>query len=263
MKRLLAFILVLLIGGPAVAWRSGTTDLTVLDKVLATYGPYGLFLNPQNPQGLNWWQYGSYSPAAFPNGNRIQWNWPLRAAPNVLAFLQVASYGDYYNTVPAAPITSRQVSAINNLTVPADVTHSGTTNGYSVLYDYFFTASPNVHGNLYEVELFLHSPQYAVDYINAGFVTQIGTTSISGITWQVAVDLTAFGGTQPIFLVAQSNYADVPKQTIIDLKALHSYLIAHGYAIGSLYYNGHSLGVEVGQGIGQLRANSVASVVYN
>jgi hypothetical protein len=266
MRKLIALIGSLALSlAPASAWRMGTTDQTVLDKSFYTVGSYGLFLNPQNPQGLNWWEYASVRPSAFPNKTRTQWNWPLRASPNVLAFLDVFSFGDYFNTVPQTPITAKQVSAITTLTATANLTHSGTTNGYSVLYDYFLTASANSHGSnggLYEVELFLHSPQYAIDYINAGFVTQIGTTTISGITWQVAVDSTAFSGTQPIFLIVQSNYADVPAGTTIDLKAIHAYLIAQGYAIGSTFWGGLGGGVEVGQGTGSLTVNSV-SVTYN
>lgn len=247
------------------AWKNGSTDLTYLDKNFYTVGSYGLFLNPQNPQGLNWWEYATVRPTTFPNNTRSQWNWPLRASPSVLAFLDLFSYGDYFNTVPSTPITAQQVSSITTLTATPNLTHSGTTNGYSVLIDYFLTVSANNHGangGLYEVELFLHSPQYALDYINAGFVTQIGTTTISGITWQVAVDLTAFSGTQPIFLFVQSNYADVPAGTTIDIKAMHSYLIAQGYSIGATYWGGLGGGVEVGQGTGNLYVNSI-SVNYN
>ena len=224
---------------------------------LFTRGSYSAFIDSFNKRdyvlGKDFDQSFTVKPETFPDGTNLTWKWPIRDPKFILSFLQVAAYGDYFNTVPQKPICAARVRDVIKLEVSHDLTFSGTENGYDVIYDYFLTAVPNGGAaRLFEVEVFLHTPPYSVRYFETA--TPVGTFSASGITWSVAIDRKP---KVPDILIMPANHASVPKGTI-DLNAMHAFLMSKGILTGNEYYNGHSLGVEPAQGTGSLTVNSVS-----
>ena len=238
--------------------RPASEDRTLGDLTMYTKGPYSAFMMAFNAKklGLTGTESMRIKPT-FPAGTELTWSWPKQERPMVIGFLQVAGYGNYYSTVPETPITPKRVKEIKTLTASHDLTISGTDNGFNVIYDYFLTQTANGNDNhLFEIEVFLHTSGFAAGYVKS--VTPIGTTTISGIEWTVVIDSHP---KVPDILFMPSNQADVPASAI-DLKAMHDYLIAQGKLTGEEFYNGHSLGVEPGQGSGSLTVHS-ASVTYH
>lgn len=241
-----------------LATQPSNGERVIGDMTMYTKGPYTAFLCPFNAKSLK--LSGSESATItpeFPAQTKLVWDWPFRNSPSVIGFLQVAGYGNYYNTVPQAPITPAPVNQIKKLTVSHDLSFTGTDNGFNVIYDYFLTRTANGNDNhLFEIEVFVHASDFAAKYVHS--VKPIGKVNISGIDWTVAIDPAA--GNAPDILFIPTDRADIPAGAI-DLKAMHDYLIAKGTITGNEFYNGHSLGVETGQGRGQLTVKSV-SVTY-
>jgi Glycosyl hydrolase family 12 len=239
------------------ATQPASGDVTIGDMTMHTKGPYTVFLCPFNAKAFN--VTGTESETItpkFPNGTALAWSWPMRGEPSVIGFLQVAGYGNYYNTVPQTPIGPKQVNQIKTLTVSHNLSFSGTDNGFNVIYDYFLTKTPNGNDDhLFEIEVFVHTSDFAAKYVES--VTPVGETTISDVRWKVAIDDHAHPAD---ILFMPTSKADVSEGKF-DLKAMHDYLISKGKITGDEYYNGHSLGVETGQGSGKLVVKSV-SVKY-
>jgi hypothetical protein len=230
------------------------------DHQLFSRGPYTAFMDPFNKgsyiSGKDFTETFAVDADQFPSRTTIQWNWPVRYPKNVLGFLQIAGFGDYFNTTPQTPIQPKRLKDISRLTVFHDLTYFGTDNGYDIIYDYFLTETPHgANKHLFEIEIFLHTPAYSVKYFERS--TPVGLFSGSGVLWKVAIDRTVV---PPDILFMPTDERDLSKQTI-DLVAMHSYLISKGIIEDSEYYNGHSLGVEPAQGFGTMLVTS-ASVDY-
>lgn len=237
----------------------GTPGETVLgDHELFTVGPYSAWMDPYNTTGLTFTDSMTVRDAEFPDNTDLTWSYPLPGTDSIKGFLQVAGYGDYYDTVPQTPIVSQQLKNITALTATHDLTHSGTANGYNVIYDGFLTVSAGHSNQAFEYEIFIHSPQFAIDYFTASYVSQIASSvSLSGYTWDIAVDGTAMSGSRPIILFMPSNRADIDAATI-DCKALFDYLIGIGILTGNEFWNGGSLGVEPARGSGTLHVTDAS-----
>ncbi len=113
------------------------------DHELFTRGPYTAFMDPFNKgsyvPGRDFTETFTVDADQFPNRTTVQWNWPVHYPKTVLGFLQVAGFGDYFNTTPQTPIQPKRLNDNVRLTVSHDLTHSGTENGYDIIYDYFLT----------------------------------------------------------------------------------------------------------------------------
>lgn len=249
--RFLAMSLALLCG-TANAWRAGTTALNLPDFTNYPFplvNLYTAFMSPFNATAGTFWENLAYFPATFPNGTTIVWSYPTAPCVSICGFLNI-QYG-FYDTGGSQSITSKQLSAITTLTATNNLTMSGTTNGWDVLYDIFLTnGAQGTHAN--EIEILIHTPTYSSASCSSGSL--IGTTTISGINWTAYLSGT-------IYCVYPTSLADVPSASI-DIHAIFNYLIANGGLSSSVYYNGHALGVEPRNGTGQLTYNSL-SVVYN
>lgn len=252
----------LILSTPGVKTVGLPQAVTLGDYQFYTKASYSAFMAPFNGTGLTFTDTTVVDPATFPNHSTISWSWPadMAACPigfrgGICGFLNL-EYGNYNDTFPQTPITPRQIKNITTLNCSANATFGGTSSGYDVIYDQFLT--PDSGGDQVdasaEVSVFLHTPSYSQSLINGA--TQIGTTTISGITWQVAYS----PGTLPDYYFTPSNYADVPN-TAIDVKAMFAYLIAQGKLTGDEYFNGLALGVEPRQGAGTAIFNSLSVVI--
>lgn len=242
-------------------WGRGSVGTVTVIGDYSAYavGNYTAFLAPFNQgsyvNGVQFSENASVAASVFPAYTRMTWFWPTPACPSICGFLQI-SYGDYLNGNPNL-ITPRQISGITTLTSTHDLTLSGTTSGYNVIYDLWLTNAPHSTSTLlFEVEVFLHATASAISYF--GGATTIGTTTISGVQWGVAIDNTA---SPPNILFLPTNHADVPT-VALDIKAMFAYLVAQGIIANTAYYNGHALGVEPRQADGSLFFKSF-SVTYN
>jgi hypothetical protein len=189
----------------------------------------------------------------------MSWNWGSTPCPDGVYDFSAIDYGYYDNTVVNTPIPSATISSIQTLTETHSLTFAGNLQGFDAIDDMFLTTSPeNSNTNVAEIEVFLHTPTYSAQYVQAS--TPIGTFQNSGITWTVAESVSS-GSTQPDFLIMPTNQADVPSGTI-DLKAALNYLVSKGLIAGSLYFNGFALGTETQSGSGSMTINSL-SVAYS
>ncbi|WP_431201662.1 hypothetical protein ACQ86E_21335 [Bradyrhizobium betae] len=227
------------------------------DHQLFTKGPFSAFMDPFNKReyvaGKDFDQSFTVDPENFPVGTTITWNWPIRDPKFIVGFLQAAAYGDYFNTVPQRQIRPSRINEIQQLSVSHDLSFSGTHNGFDVIYDYFLTKAPRGWtSRLFEIEVFLRTPEYSVKYFNTA--TPIGTFSHDGVQWKVAIDRRP---KVPDILFIPVDHADHAKGSI-DLQAMHLFLKSKGILTGDEYYNGHSLGVEPAQGTGSFLVNSVS-----
>jgi hypothetical protein len=251
-------ILVLTFALVAPAVATGAAELRRFgDHQLYTKGPFSAFMDPFNKKeyvaGKDFDQNFTVDSDKFPAGTTVTWNWPIRDPKFILGFLQAAAYGDYFGTVPQRPIPPARVSEIQQLVVSHDLTFSGTHNGFDVIYDYFLTREPHgAKSHLFEVEVFLRTPEYSVKYFNS--TTPVGTFTDRGVQWKVAIDRHP---KVPDILFIPADHADHAKGSI-DLQAMHLFLKSKGILTGDEYYNGHSLGVEPAQGTGSLYVNSVS-----
>ncbi|PSC03873.1 hypothetical protein SLNSH_16510 [Alsobacter soli] len=165
-------------------------------------------------------------------------------------------FGNYDWTVPQTPIASSQVNAIASLSQTFDLTLGGDGSKYDVITDMFLTGKAGDNTtNLYEVEIFLHTPQYSSDWVNYGGMTTIGTYTGSGHTWKVAS--TTGGAGTPDLIFMPTDTPDVLSGTL-DIKGMLDYLVAQHVLTGSEYFNGLGIGAEVQQGSGSLSINTFA-----
>jgi hypothetical protein len=226
-----------------------------LDNDFYTKGSYGAYLGTFNVGGLTYTNSGKVFDSTFPDGTSLDWNYS-GSTDLIKSFLQLASFGNYFDTTPQTPITPKRLSAIGSLVAALDMTATGSANSHNIIHDGFFTTASGNHGTqVYEYEVFRRCPQFAQDYINAVYVTQIGTPTIGGRQWQFAIDNTAMGGTRPDLLIAPVGYGDLLTASI-DLKPLFDYAVAQSVIAGDPFFNGDSLGVEVSKGSGVAKVNS-------
>jgi lysophospholipase L1-like esterase len=232
-------------------------------------GAWTLFLNPYNKATLDGGLTGSDSAlvqaAQFPNNTTISWTWPTRTPGIPIGYNQIC-YGDYFNTVAAAPITPSQINAINALTTAINFSHSTSpSNSHVVILDWFLTDAPNAHGaghHKAEIEMALTAPSYFQGYVSAigGGIAgaQLGTVTLSGIQFTAARDDTANSGAYPDFVFMPTDLAD-HTGVVIDINAVHQWLISKGQINGGWYYNGHAFGVEPTSGTGSITVSSMSA----
>jgi hypothetical protein len=187
----------------------------------------------------------------------MTWSWPTTPDNGVYDF-DAINYGDYDGTVVQNPIASTPVNNLGTLTETHSLAFSGTLEGYDAIIDMFLTTTPeDSNTNAAEIEVFLHTPTYAAQYVQSQ--TPVGTFQGSGITWTVTVD--HGGGESGLdLLIMPSDQADVSSGTI-DLKAMLQYLVSKGVLSGNLFFNGLGVGTETNYGSGSMVVNSL-SVTY-
>lgn len=267
-KRFFLFCL-LVLSAPAfggVSFLSNSTMTRLGDFQSYTASPFGAFMAPFFAQSLvgGGFDYDDsmvIQYVTFPNLSLLTWSWPVtpscRTTPggatgSICGFNQI-SYGDYDNG-PTNLITPKQVISIVTLTSAHNLTFSGTANAWDVIYDLFLGSTQ--HGtDLFEVEIFLHSPPSAQSFCAGG--SSVGTFTGSGVTWTV----TKISQSPPDICFIPSSFADVPSASI-DINGMLKYLAAQSVLTGNEWYHGHALGAEMVSGSGSLSYNSL-SVTYN
>jgi hypothetical protein len=218
---------------------------------LAPFGNAGL------TSGVDYTDNATALASTFPNNTVIQWRWPTTVAPGGVYGHNSIDWGLYQGNPVPVPITPQQLKSITTLQQTHNYSWTGFSSGFDAFDDMWLTsASGNDSTITFEVEIFLHSPTYIVNYVNGA--TQLGTITISGITWQVAW----YGGQSiPDILFMPSNAADVLAATL-DIRAMFQYVISQGVLTGNEWFNGLSLGMEPRQEGGSMIINAF-SMVYN
>jgi len=160
-------------------------------------------------------------------------------------------YGDYGNGSdhPANSVTAEQVNNIKTLTLSDNITLSGSTDQYDVIYDAGLTLAPGVSQMTHEIEVYLHTPSYTQGWIQNS--PQHSFTDSQGMQWTIATS-----GDQVMF--APSDFHDLTNYTI-DLKGLLQAAAAYGVISGNEYFEGIGLGVEAQQGSGSIKINSFSA----
>jgi hypothetical protein len=230
------------------------------DRQPYTVGPYLSYLAPWNKgelaEGVDYAECLGIERSTYPDGQVIGWAWP-NAAPKkngVYNFLAV-NFGNYDHTATQQRIAPRQVGEIVELKQFVDLSIDGDPQHFDVIDDFFLTSAPgDSDAKLFEVEVLLHSPSFAIRYAHS--VAPIGAFAAGGRDWYATVDWRP--KSTPDILVLPRGEGDVLKGAV-DLKAVLDYLIEANILTGKEYFNGMGLGVEVGQGAGALAVNKLAT----
>jgi hypothetical protein len=187
------------------------------------------------------------------NGTTISWNFPNTPATfNVYSYPEIG-YGPSGGHEPATSVTPEQIGNINTLTLSNNITLSGNTDQYDVIYDTFLTSAPGgFSAPTHEIEVYLHTPSYSQYFNN---VPHQNFTDANGVQWTIAEP----NSSQVLF--APTNYQDMTNATI-DLKAMLQAAVADGVLSGNEYFDGLGLGAEPQQGSGSITINSY-SVNYD
>ena len=222
-------------------------------------GAYLAYIAPFNKgalvYGRDYTESITVDTAAFPSQSLFAWRWPDTPAPAGVYGFSAIDFGDYNNTVVPAPIPSRQVSQIRTLNETHDVSFAGLLEGFDVIDDLFLTAAPGDNAtNLFEVEVFLHTPGYSADYVRGA--RQIGVFAGSGTIWTVAIDESA--GHIPDVLFMPHDRADIRSGTV-DLRAMLAYLVSARVIPATAYFNGFAFGTETQRGAGEMRIAAFAA----
>ena len=256
-----------LLGSKRIAGSSSGTTLaaaqvrrsvTLGDDQGYTKGAFTAFLAPYNKgslqAGRDYTESFTLDPGTFPANSVIAWNWPAaRANAQIRGFLAI-DYGNYYNTVPQAPIRSSKVSAIATLICNFELSISGTYAGFNTIINFFLTATPGFGKILFEIEVFLHTPNYAKAYVDSA--PSVGTfRSASGLVWRVRKDPHAVNG--PDILFYPINQADVLVGAV-DLGEMLSWLRSHDVITGQEFFNGLAVGIEPQQHGGTATVNALS-----
>jgi hypothetical protein len=243
-------------------------QVTINDTNLAyTTGSYSAFLSPYGANGNVFG--GTYTESISWSGplNQTsileQWNWP--ASPNckgnnVCSYLPI-SFGNADNSTQKYPIAAQQISTITTLKATHSFTLTLTTTGANVI-DELYLSSTSAHSRpySYEITIYDHENAAGITYLNNLYANHaIGTYSSNGITWHVAIDVTANSGAFPDIVFFPSDNSDVPSATI-DILAMLNYLVSTGPVTSNLWYAGEAFGVEVINSAGSM--TGTFSVAY-
>jgi hypothetical protein len=245
MKRLLLTFAISL--SAAVAGWARTVTVThhesacqtiIRDKTNYSSGVYTGYLAPFSGTEVTPNEMVIMTPRIFPNAVEINWNYSSTPCVGVCAFLAI-SYGNSAGTVARTPITPIQVNNLNSLMESHDLAFGGTTSGYDVIDDAFLYSSPTQTARLFEFEVFLHTPSQSAAWVASA--KQLGTATISGISWTVAWYPNSGG--VPDVLFTPADGADVPNATI-DLRAMFLWARSKGIITGTEWFTGFALGAE-------------------
>ncbi len=232
--------------------------IELADKQGYTKGPFTAFMIPYNRgklrPGKDYTESFTLNPATFPAGSVISWDWPAaHENAQVRGFLAI-DYGDYYNTVPEAPIRSSRVKDIKTLLCDVNLSTGGTGSGFNIIINFFLTSTLDSNSILYEIEVFLHTPNYAKAYVDG--VPSLGTfTSKSGRVWRVCKDPFAVHG--PDILFYPVDQADMLVGTV-DLREMLSWIEDRKVITGNEFFNGLAVGIEPQQLSGTVIVNALA-----
>jgi hypothetical protein len=250
-----------------IMWVSGASlaELPVSTITLEEYQQYtkhsySAFAAPFNAgsliRGKDYVDAITVHPATFPADTLMSWTWPSDPCPIGICNFVSIQYGNYYNTHPETPISSRKIKEIATLTEVHGLTLGGSLQGFDVIIDFFLTSEPggdSVHA--FEIEIFLHTPRSSVWYMN--HLLPIGTyKDNNGVVWRAAIDAKAKD-----ILFMPIDKADVLSADI-DLKTMLLWLVSRGTITGNEYFSGLATGAEVKQDFGSLLINSF-SVTYD
>ena len=231
--------------------------ITLSDSQAYTKGPFTAFMAPWNKGSLlintDYTESFALDPERFPANSLISWNWPSAGARDQVRGFLAIDYGNYYNTIPEMPVQSTRVNGIESLVCKHDLSIAGLVSAFNVIINFFLTSTDCFGAILYEIEIFLHTPNYAKAYIDS--IPLIGIfTSASNLRWRVARDPAGIQG--PNILFYPLGQADVLVDTI-DLKKMLVWLINQGTITGDEFFNGLAVGIEPQQRDGTLKVNSL------
>jgi hypothetical protein len=258
-----AVLLALCLGSAAcgASFRSANAVI-VKDHQAYRWGSYLAYIAPFNKGALRFGRDYTESidiaVGRFPNATVFKWDWPDVPCPLGVYGFNAIDYGNYYNTVVSVPIAPRQVGQIHTLRATHNASFMGMLHGYDVIDNFFLTTRAGDHRtNAFEIEVFLHTPAYSVQFVRHS--VRVGTFEGSGRRWVVAVARSQ-AGPIPDILFMPEDEADVAAGTI-DLKAMLDYLVGIHLVPATLFFNGMALGVEPQRGSGSMTLNTF-SVAY-
>lgn len=236
-------------------------------SVLADYqgytkGPFTAFMAPFNRgssiRGKDYSEDFMIDRSTFPSNSQSSWSWPPSGSYDPIRSFIAVDYGNYFNTIPAAPIRPSQIRNISRLVCTYDLSVAGDLADFDAIIDFFLTSSPGFSKILFEVEIFLHTPHYAKSYSDS--VATVGVfTASNGVAWKVSID--PHGAQAPDILLYPENGKDVLLSRV-DLQEFLAWSAVHKLTTGSEFFNGFAIGVEPQQKDGVLAIHNFA-VSYN
>lgn len=226
------------------AWSYGGGGYVVQDNIFKTYGAYGIFNAPFRAaamgytRGPDYWDQTNYTPGNLSAGVTIKTQWPSLSTGcmgSICGFMAV-DFGDYDNTVVAAPITAQQISTITTLNLGLTSTFGGMLTGYDSILDLFSTLAANDNtNNLHELEIMLHCPTgFCQNFVNGATAVTTFTDSF-GNAW-----ILKHSGTINIAYI--SGFPDFSGNANV-LQILQHFVSA-GLMANTEWFNGLAVGTE-------------------
>jgi hypothetical protein len=250
--------------GSAASTKPLSSPATLSPKVIhdnEAYpaGAYLAYIAPFNKGALiydrDYTESITVDAAVFPAQSLFSWRWPDTPASAGVYGFSAIDFGDYNNTAVPTPIPARRVGQIRTLNETHDASFAGLLEGFDVIDDLFLTGAPDDNTtNLFEVEVFLHTPRYSADYVRG--TRRIGNFVGAGIIWTVAIDESA--GHIPDILFMPHDRSDIGSGTV-DLRAMLAYLVDARVIPATVYFNGFAFGTETQRGAGEMRVTAFAA----
>jgi hypothetical protein len=206
------------------------------------------------------------SPATFPQGTILSWNWPDDADDRVKSWNKI-DYGNYLNTITPVPVVSSKVKAISSLIQDADISYVAPSDSANVALDFFlYTSESSTKETMVcEIQVFFHTTPAARRFMSSlqslGIYESAAIGRSPPIKWAVARQQSNFFKT-PYFLFRPSDESDQLASTV-DVKAILDWLrsansrTATSYLTGEEYFNGLATGVEPIRKSGYARFQSI------
>src|SRR5690349_12664464 len=148
--------------------------------------------------GLDYTQTVTVDSTSFPNNTILSWSWPNYAnADNVWGYPEVVygSQAGIWQSPDGQGPTPVQIKNLTALTGTYNLTLSGNTDQYDVLWETHLTSAPN-SGQVDEFGIMSHAPSYVRAYVDG--LTQKYSYSGPGLSGTIAV---TSNGTDPYIIV--------------------------------------------------------------
>lgn len=195
-----------------------------------------------------------FQASQFPNGLHNGWRVPTTPPSSGVRGYPALIYGNYENSSPDVPITSRQVNAISQLRIDLDFDYAGGDQN-AVLLEAWLTDTPKPTGSIAANKV---KEFGAFVLTTAGVISSFATqtargtfTDPGGRLWTIAEAT----GSNPPFLMFRVGLNEKATGTIY-FKEMMNHCVTNGWLSGSAYFNGLGIGAEPYIGPGAVKYNT-------
>jgi len=262
-SRLLIGVVVAVLLSASGAMAGALEDGTATSADWATYQSgnspgWWAIQNPWNKgslvNGKDFTQTVTVNTSTFPNASAINWSWPNYAnSSNVWGYPEVVygSQAGWWQSPDGKGPTPVQIKNLTALTGSYNMSISGNTDEFDVLWETHLTSAPN-SGPIIEFAILAHTPSYFTAYLKKVSVPKYSYTN-GGFSATIIV---TNNGSQPYLIILPAQ-GDMLAATV-DIKAILDFLISKAVLTGDEYIEGFEMGTEPQKNTGTLIINSIS-----